>query len=366
MPSSKRGPPASPISRASATTEGATRHARQGHQLRHRLLPGGKDSRPGFDPETARRELRIIAEDLHCTAVRISGGDPERLSIAARHAAEAGLEVWFSPTPCELDRQQLLPYFADCANRAEQIRAEGAPVVLVLGCELTLLCQGFIPGDTSYERIKALSTGGPRVWMKLGKIGKQLSTLLAETAADARTRFGGKISYASGTWEQVDWKPFDFVGVDAYRDANNAGAFAKQLRRHFKHGKPVAVTEFGCCTYTGAADRGGMGWAIVDHTTEPPHLTGQYQRSETEQVSYLNDLLGIFEHEGVDSAFWFTFVNEQAVHRPGEALTDLDVASYAVVKKLPSGISGTTYPELGWEPKEAFHALAASYDHRIQ
>ena len=63
------------------------------------FFPGGKDSRPGFDPETARRELRIIAEDLHCTAVRISGGEPERLSIAARHAAEAGLEVWFAPRP---------------------------------------------------------------------------------------------------------------------------------------------------------------------------------------------------------------------------------------------------------------------------
>jgi hypothetical protein len=48
------------------------------------FFPGGHDSRPDFDAETARRELRVIAQDLHCAAVRISGGDPERLSVAAR------------------------------------------------------------------------------------------------------------------------------------------------------------------------------------------------------------------------------------------------------------------------------------------
>jgi len=56
-------------------------------------------------PEAApppRRELQIITDDLHCTAVRITGGDAERLDIAAGIAAEAGLEVWFSPFTCDL------------------------------------------------------------------------------------------------------------------------------------------------------------------------------------------------------------------------------------------------------------------------
>jgi hypothetical protein len=46
--------------------------------------------------------MAVIAGDLHCDAVRVSGRDGERLSVAARHAADAGLEVWFSPFPVDL------------------------------------------------------------------------------------------------------------------------------------------------------------------------------------------------------------------------------------------------------------------------
>ncbi|MET7335003.1 hypothetical protein [Nonomuraea sp. NPDC005650] len=47
-------------------------------------FPNGDSSRSLFDPATVAREMRIIADDLHCNAVRITGGDPERLTIAAR------------------------------------------------------------------------------------------------------------------------------------------------------------------------------------------------------------------------------------------------------------------------------------------
>ncbi|GAA3661837.1 hypothetical protein GCM10022224_026790 [Nonomuraea antimicrobica] len=54
------------------------------------------------------RELRIIRDDLHCTAVRVMGGDPERIELAAAHAADLGLEVWFSPYPLELAAEETL------------------------------------------------------------------------------------------------------------------------------------------------------------------------------------------------------------------------------------------------------------------
>ena len=44
--------------------------------------PGGVSSREQFDAGIAHREMQVIADDLHCTAVRISGGDPARLSVA--------------------------------------------------------------------------------------------------------------------------------------------------------------------------------------------------------------------------------------------------------------------------------------------
>jgi hypothetical protein len=52
----------------------------------------GRTSREDWDPEVVRRELRIIRDDLGCNAVRVMGGDPERLELAAGYAAELGLE----------------------------------------------------------------------------------------------------------------------------------------------------------------------------------------------------------------------------------------------------------------------------------
>ncbi|MGH7764158.1 MAG: hypothetical protein ACREOM_07060 [Candidatus Dormibacteraceae bacterium] len=62
------------------------------------FINAGTISHQRFDPHIVGREMRIIHDDLHCTAVRITGGDPDRLEIAATLAAKAGLEVWFSPS----------------------------------------------------------------------------------------------------------------------------------------------------------------------------------------------------------------------------------------------------------------------------
>src|ERR1700754_3798304 len=102
------------------------------------------------------RELGIIRNDLHCTATRIIGGDPERLELAATYAAGLGLEVWFSPYPLELTTQEMLSLFADCAERAERLRQRGAEVVFVTGAELSLMNKGFVPGDLQQDRLDLL------------------------------------------------------------------------------------------------------------------------------------------------------------------------------------------------------------------
>jgi hypothetical protein len=89
------------------------------------FISKGRNARESFDPEVVKRELRIIRDDLHCNAVRVMGGDPERLELAATYAAELGLEVWFSPYPLELTTDELLSLFADCAERAERLRWRG-------------------------------------------------------------------------------------------------------------------------------------------------------------------------------------------------------------------------------------------------
>jgi hypothetical protein len=97
-----------------------------------------------------------------------------------------------------------------------------------------------------------------------------------------------------GEWEQVDWSVFDIVSADLYRSAANAASFRDKLQSYLGHGKPLAITEFGSCTYRGAASKGAMGWAVVDRTATPPALRAGLIRDEKEQAGYLTDLLGIF------------------------------------------------------------------------
>jgi hypothetical protein len=313
------------------------------------FAPAGQNSRPNFDLDQVKNEIQVIAAELHCTAVRISGADPDRIAAAAEFAAAAGLEIWFAPFPCELSPDATREIILDCADKAEALRRGGAAVVRVAGCELSLFGAGWAAGSTFAERIPNLFTSD------VPAVNAALSAYLGSVVAAARDRFGGAITYASGPWEDegFDWTPFDFVSVDGYRDAGNYDTFPYEIRRRFRHGKPVVITEFGCCTYQGASAKGGMGWAILDHESNPLRLDGDYVRDEGEQVRYLHDLLAIFEAEGVDTAFWFTFAGFGLTHRE-EPRFDLDMAAYGAVAMLDE--NGTT-----WRPKEVFHALAAAY-----
>jgi hypothetical protein len=183
---------------------------------------------------------------------------------------------------------------------------------------------------------------------------------LRDNVRAAREKFAGPVTYAAAPWETVNWELFDLVSVDAYRDAGSAGGYRDTLRAYRRFGKPLAVTEFGCCTYRGAADRGGMGWMITDEKSGPPLIPGTYERDEDEQVRHLHDMLAIYEAEDIDSAFWFTFAGFEQPRHHTDPHRDFDLASYGVVAVLENE-RGTTYPDMAWEPKQVFGALAAAY-----
>lgn len=92
-------------------------------------------SRDAFDPAIVKREMEIIKNDLHCTAVRISGQDISRLTLAAEMALLQGLEVWFSPAYIDANETETLAYFIECAKAAEQLRQQSPDIVFVTGCE---------------------------------------------------------------------------------------------------------------------------------------------------------------------------------------------------------------------------------------
>jgi hypothetical protein len=321
---------------------------------------GEYHSRPVFDSGIARRELEIIRDELHCNAVRISGTDPDRLTVAARYALDLGMEVWLSPHLIDRSPQQTLDHIVRCAHAAQRLPRHRDAVVFVVGCELTLFMNGIIKGRTMMQRIRNPVALGWRLRV-LGAHNKPLNAFLARACTAVREVFDGPLSYAAIPIEAVDWTLFDIIGVDYYRAARNRASYGRSLASLAAYGKPVVVTEVGLCGYRGAEDKGPHGFMIVEDIPDPPglRLDGDYVRDEALQARELTDMLTILERAGVDGVFVFTFVTPALPHS-SRPRGDLDLAGYGLVTSYTDH-DGVTYPGLPWEPKQSFHAVADLY-----
>jgi hypothetical protein len=310
----------------------------------------GEISVPAFDLDVVRTDLTVIRDDLHCNAVHLIGGSPERLEQAARIAAELGLEIWFSPYPLELTRTEILKLFVDCAQRAERIRAEGAEVVFVTGVELSIMNKGFMDGDDVLDRVQRLF-GHPD---RMREVGTRLNEFLAEAVPAVRAEFRGRLTYACIQFENVDWSLFDVVSFELIRSAEVADRYQEAVRSLVAQGKPVAITGFGTAAWHGSGAVAPRSMEIVEHDEAglPVRIKDGYVRDEQEQATYLRELLEIFEAEGVDGAFVYMFALANYPHRPDEPSRDLDMASPGIVKVHEDGT---------WAPKAAFGAVAEVY-----
>ncbi|MDN3356326.1 hypothetical protein [Actinomadura sp. DC4] len=181
--------------------------------------------------------------------------------------------------------------------------------------------------------------------------------------------FGGPVTYASLPFERVDWDRFDIIGVDHYRDSRSAPHHLGVLQRLLAQGKPVVVTESGMRTYRGADSDGDLGTGITDWRTAAlhqvplagrlirPRLTkGDHVRDEPLQARRIVEDLEILDAAGVDGAFVCTFAEQLSPHTP-DPRHDLDMGALSLVKTYESG-RGRTYPDMTWEPKESFRAVA--------
>lgn len=326
------------------------------------FVRNGEISLESFDVEVVRRELAIIRDDLHCNAVHVIGGDPERLELTARCAAELGLEVWLSPYPLELAPADIRSLFVDCAERAERVRRTGAEVVFVAGVELSIMNQGFLPGGDINERLNLLLGQPDGRAERITEASARLNDFFRDAVAAVRERFGGKVTYACIQFERVDWTLFDIMSIELIRSAEVAGQYREGVRTLVAQGKPVAITGFGTATWRGAGDVAPRSMGIVeyDEAGRPVRVKGEYVRDEDGQAAYLRELLEIFDSEGVDGAFVYLFALHNFPHRPDDPGRDLDLASLGVVKVFEDR-TGDTYPGLPWEPKAAFAAVADSY-----
>jgi len=372
----------------------------------------GADWRPKFDPRVVHRELEVIKNDLHCNAVRICGLDIDRLITASEDALSRGLEVWLSPEMWDRSQDETVEYIARAAERAEGLRQRWpGKLVFSVGSELTLFSQGMIEGKNVFDRISRPSFWGD---MMAGKHNGPLNLYLPNLSEAARKSFRGPLTYFSLPFEAVDWKPFDFVGVDHYRDGQNKDSYGRMISKYNAFGKPVIVGEFGCCTFRGADLLGANGFMItfgmmegllgpdqkfpkmfLDMAHVPPRVDGHYIRDEELQARELFDQLGVLDAAGVEGAFVQTFVVPNSPYR-SDPRYDTDMANFSLVKSFPeaetaeeirrqtihgdremmgmdldphvldgfsgpTGEHGVTYPDLPWEPKESFRAVAEYY-----
>jgi hypothetical protein len=319
-------------------------------------LEGGT-TRPTLTLETMEREIGDIAHGLHANAVRITGGDVDRIRAAAEIAARYELDAWLTPMLPNADPATTLNA-VDAASRIGQALLDaGRRCTVVVGCELSVFMRGILPGPTHGERLQLL-LDPVRLADEVAASGQDpqatFAVFLRSAASTARARFRGPVAYASGLWENVDWSLFDVVGLDAYRDAANRATYADTLRRYQSGDRRVVVTETGCATYRGAGAAGGMGWNVTDRGARTRRLRPGIVRDEAEQAAELEAVLTLADQSGVDGVFIYTYVTPSYPSNANPE-QDLDAASYALV---------TTWPDGRTAPKLAYRTVARLYGER--
>jgi hypothetical protein len=325
--------------------------------------------RPDYTPALMRRELEIIRTSLHANAVRLGGRDPRRLLAAADYAASIGLHVWLGPELWNATPQRTLSYVTEAAAAAEPLsRRWPDRLTFCVGNELTLFMRGVVPGRSHAQRSRS-----PRLREVVLSGQDTLRTFLTEAAASVRRVYGGPISYSALPFERVDWDHFDVVGVNYYRQhAPTADQYLTKISQLQATGKPVAITELGFASCRDADDptflstfnaapSSLLGMAIpVLRPFIRPRVRTVYPRDEQAQARLLLDQLQLLDRAGVDRAFVMSFSFPLAPYSE-DPHHDLDATALSIVRVLPRGQHGATYPGVGWEPKEAFHAVARYY-----
>ncbi|TGG95445.1 abortive infection protein [Natronospirillum operosum] len=310
-------------------------------------------SRPCWRLDDVRRDFIAIREQLGCNAVGIMASDNQRLIEAGEIAASLGLSAWLQPRRFEASGREVAANLQQLAGAAETLRLRGHQICLNVGCELTLSSKGMVPGGSFYRRGLLLPK---MLWLK-PYWDRKLNSLLRKLTETARAHFGGPLTYGAGDWETVDWTMFDYIGLDTYLAAYNRDVYAEQIRQRVGRGKPVVITEFGCCAYQGAADLGPNGFEVLDYRSNPPSIRAGTVRDEQVQADYLAASLDAFESAGAAGAFAFAF-SEPMLPHTSDPLTDADMASFGIVKVTQPA---SEHASEQWAPKAAFSMLAKRY-----
>ena len=328
----------------------------------------GVNWRPDYSPALVHRELEIIKTGLHCTAVKIRGRNVGRVIAAAEDALYQGLEVWLSPELWNRPPDTTLRYISRAASAAEDLHIRWpGQVIFSVGTELTLFMRGIVAGRTSGRRVRAL-----RQILTTGAYNVPLNAFLTQATRGVRQVFGGPVTYAALPFERVAWPMFDIIGTNHYWREPAQDRYLPALKPLLESGTPVVISEFGFRTRTGADQTGPAGPENIDPLSMSlrllpltrrlvrPRVKTVHERNEALQAYCLARQLELLDAAGVDGGFVFTFT-APLWPSDDDPRHDLDTDSFSLVKSCPGRRHGTVYPDMPWEPKQAFRAVAGYY-----
>jgi hypothetical protein len=171
---------------------------------------------------------------------------------------------------------------------------------------------------------------------------------------------------------EIDWDMFDLIGINHYWREPVKDRYLQTLEPLLASGKPVVVAEMGFRTRAGADQTGSAGPENIDPLTMVLHmlpLTRRFvrprvktvlERDEELQARSLRRQLELLDSAGVGGTFVYTFTAPLWPHGD-DPRHDLDADSFGLVKPCPAGRHGTAYPDMAWEPKKSFTAVADYY-----
>lgn len=327
----------------------------------------GPLSRAVWGTELMRAEIAAISDQLNCNSVTLYGSEYERLAETANAAVERGLSVRLQPRLIDRPQPEVLAQLAETARLGESLRRQGAKVDLTVGAFHSVFTPGIIPGDAYHQRMANVYGEGahpllvPTAAVDMAAMAPVLNEFLGRAIAVARGIFHGDLGYTAAPFENLDWAPFDFVGLmyQFLREPQTAAGHIAGISAYRKWGKPVYIAEFGTATYAQAEEKAFHYWDIVDRSTAVPTIMPGYTRDEGAQAAYYLKMLDIFERAGARGAVVGDFIHPTHPYSDDSRL-DLDMASLTIAKTIRDDFSDPA-SAYRFEPKESFRAIASYY-----